>query len=150
MRDHRQKVFLNISCLMTGFSEIELEGTGLLDLYYNEVGKQCDSASLDLFFAEAETILLESNQEVDKANALIASNLMPDGNYDAVAKKIILLWYTGMWFPDLANIYNAKSYVTSDSYQQGLVWNVVGAHPPGARQPGYGSWADRPIENHSD
>ena len=31
--------------------------------------------------------------------------------------------------------------VSADAYQAGLAWGLAGAHPQGARQPGYGSWA---------
>ena len=31
------------------------------------------------------------------------------------------------------------------TYAQGLVWNAIGAHPQGAKMPGYGSWALPPT-----
>ena len=40
------------------------------------------------------------------------------------------------------------STVTSASYQEGLLWRAIGANPPGAKAPGYGSWAKPPRIEH--
>lgn len=39
--------------------------------------------------------------------------------------------------------------VSPDAYTEGLLWRAIGAHPSGAKAPGYGSWANPPaLENH--
>ncbi|MGC4947081.1 hypothetical protein ACLQ2N_12900 [Streptomyces sp. DT224] len=39
--------------------------------------------------------------------------------------------------------------VSPDAYTEGLLWRAIGAHPAGAKAPGYGSWASPPaLENH--
>ncbi|WP_037853515.1 hypothetical protein [Streptomyces sp. NRRL S-340] len=35
--------------------------------------------------------------------------------------------------------------VSSDAYTEGLLWRAIGAHPSGAKAPGYGSWATPPT-----
>jgi hypothetical protein len=35
--------------------------------------------------------------------------------------------------------------VSPDAYTEGLLWRAIGAHPSGAKAPGYGSWADPPV-----
>ena len=38
------------------------------------------------------------------------------------------------------------SYVVSPAaYTEGLLWRAIGAHPSGAKAPGYGSWAVPPV-----
>ena len=38
------------------------------------------------------------------------------------------------------------SYVVSPAaYTEGLLWRAIGAHPSGAKAPGYGSWAIPPV-----
>jgi hypothetical protein len=38
------------------------------------------------------------------------------------------------------------SYVVSPAaYTEGLLWRAIGAHPAGAKAPGYGSWAQPPV-----
>jgi hypothetical protein len=146
LSDKKKEVFLDISSLLTGFTRIELEATGMSDFYYITICEVCNAENLDYFLMKSQAILLDSCGDLETANASIALNLIPDGNYDAIAKRIILLWYTGMWFTDLSNLYNATSFLSADSYQQGLVWKIIGSHPPGGKQPGYGSWAYLPID----
>lgn len=39
--------------------------------------------------------------------------------------------------------------VSPDAYTEGLLWRAIGAHPAGAKAPGYGSWANPPVfEDH--
>ncbi|WP_405896184.1 hypothetical protein OG242_00270 [Streptomyces sp. NBC_00727] len=39
--------------------------------------------------------------------------------------------------------------VSPEAYTEGLLWRAIGAHPSGAKAPGYGSWANPPtLENH--
>jgi hypothetical protein len=35
--------------------------------------------------------------------------------------------------------------VSPDAYTEGLLWRAIGAHPSGAKAPGYGSWANPPV-----
>jgi hypothetical protein len=130
------KTFLTISTYLTGYNEVELLGTGMLETYFNVFLEKFSPETLDYFFTEVDEILLESADDEDKINAAIAARLIPDSAYDGIAKNIILVWYTGNWGSDV---------ISSQSYQQGLMWDAAEAHPPGAKQPGYGSWANLPI-----
>jgi hypothetical protein len=46
------------------------------------------------------------------------------------------MWYNGNW---------GQNVVSGQAYIQGLIWDAAEAHPPGAKQPGYGSWAIPPL-----
>lgn len=35
--------------------------------------------------------------------------------------------------------------VSPEAYTEGLLWRAIGAHPSGAKAPGYGSWANPPT-----
>lgn len=35
--------------------------------------------------------------------------------------------------------------VSPDAYTEGLLWRAIGAHPSGAKAPGYGSWVNPPT-----
>jgi hypothetical protein len=66
----------------------------------------------------------------------ILNDLMPDPFYNGLAKNIITMWYMGNWVNEM---------VSPTAYTQGLIWNVMDSHPPGAKQPGYGSWHRPPL-----
>ncbi|HYO83919.1 MAG TPA: hypothetical protein VES20_21125, partial [Bryobacteraceae bacterium] len=36
---------------------------------------------------------------------------------------------------------NVGFMVSAAAYTEGLLWPAIGANPPGAKGPGYGSWA---------
>jgi len=134
------KTFLTISTYLTGYNEVELLGTGLLETYFNVFLEKFSPETLDYFFTEVDEILLESADDEDKINAAIAARLIPDSAYDGIAKNIILVWYTGNWGSDV---------ISTQSYQQGLMWDAAEAHPPGAKQPNNAQqkWKRKQMKN---
>jgi len=129
------KVFLEISVYLTGFSKNELLGTGMLDTYYNTVGANNNPEIINFFYAEAKRIL--RNKDENEINKEIKHSLIPDSAYRSLAKNIITMWYMGNW---------GENVISAKSYKQGLVWLAAETHPPGAKQPGYASWSDEPIQ----
>lgn len=139
-------LFLAISSRLTGFEVVDLEGTGMTQTYFDTLAKNTAAEVLDWFFEEAASILALPDD--DAIDAAIRSKLMPESSYDATAKAIILMWYTGEWYTNIAQPASIDStQIDGASYVQGLMWNVAEAHPPGAKQPGYGSWAEAPIRS---
>lgn len=139
-----QSLFLAISARLTGFEAVELEGTGMTRTYFDTLSNNTAPDVLALFFEEAATILALKDE--DAIDAAIRSRLMPDSSYDATAKVIILMWYTGEWYSGIGASANvASTQIDGPSYVQGLMWEAAETHPPGAKQPGYGSWAEPPI-----
>lgn len=148
MINSETELFLEISALLTGFNKTELQGTGMVATYYNCVAnvpqntnysnedKKENNINVAFFFAEVQEILEQSKGNEEKLTAAIASRLMPASAYNGLAQSIATLWYTGNWG---ANVVGSQSYI------QGLMWNVAEAHPPGAKQPGFGSWSIAPL-----
>jgi hypothetical protein len=130
------KLFLEASALLTGFSKTELKSTGMQESYYNTILKNIDKESIDYFFIDLNKLLSDPKQNAKTIEHALATQFMPTSSYGNLAQSIILLWYTGNWGNDV---------VSSASYIQGLMWDAAHAHPPGAKQPGYGSWADLPL-----
>lgn len=140
------KLFLEISSLLTGFTETELIATGMLDSYLNTILQNSDKEDVKYFFENVSEILNQVKKTEKSVEHAIRTQLMPDSCYGGLAKSIIILWYTG----SLGNtVLSSKTYgqsiVSSDSYIQGLMWDAGYTHPPGAKQPGYGSWAELPV-----
>ena len=148
MINNDTELFLEISALLTGFNKTELQGTGMVNAYYNCVAnvpqnpnysnedKKENSINVAFFFAEVQEILDHSKSNDEKLTAAIASRLMHLSAYNGLAQSIVTLWYTGSW---------GGNVVAAQSYIQGLMWDVAEAHPPGAKQPGFGSWSIAPL-----
>jgi hypothetical protein len=130
------KLFLEVSALLTGFSKTELKATGMLESYYNTILKNVDKEDVEYFFLDVHILLTDKSYNEKDIEDNLASKFMADSSYNGLAKNIIILWYTGNWGGEV---------ISSASYIQGLMWDVAHAHPPGAKQPGYGSWAALPL-----
>ena len=139
--------FLDFSVEMTCHTRFELLGTGQAEAYF-ETAQRAVGGVLD--------DLLDRYRDLprsDQREAALRVQLLGDEKLGPVARAIIKLWYIGIWYalprswtqkygarPD-----NASLMVSPASYAEGLLWSAIGAHPPGAKAPGYGSWAGPPV-----
>ena len=132
-QNSEKDLFLKISVALTGFNEAELEGTGMVDTYYQTILENNTTDVITYFFRAVETIFEGSNSDEEKA---IETVLMPATAFNGLAQNIITMWYLGNW---------GQNVVSGKAYTQGLVWDAAETHPPGAKQPGYGTWSMPPL-----
>jgi hypothetical protein len=142
------QTFYDLSVTLTGFSRFELDGTGMGSTYFETVQRTVGERFL--------VDLLRAYREVEREGGDIERNLririLGDPGFGPVAQNVILLWYTGNWnelsqgWRDRYGVSTAdvSGVVSAASYQQGLMWTAAGAHPQGANQPGFGTWAEPP------
>jgi hypothetical protein len=140
-------LFLRISSCLTGFEPAELEATGMAEKYLSVVTRETAADTLAQFFKESEAILQAGEGNPDAIHPLIAANLFPPSCFGGLAQNIVFMWYSGQWQPEVeaAKSLQTAQNISPDAYVQGLVWNAANTHPPGAKQPGYGSWARPPL-----
>lgn len=147
-RDHTDpdlSIFLKLSAELTGFSQEELQKTGMVETYYYVLMMEENQDGIRSFFMKADETLQSSD-----VHAAIEAELFTPMLHEGLAQRIILLWYTGVWTS--MNAKNKKSeqertaMISAQAYKQGLIWTVAGTHPAGARQPGFKSWSKEPVE----
>ena len=135
--------FIALSVQLTGFDRVRLLGTGMADEYLRVLGSALPRGVLD-------ELLAASGPAPDKATV---AAILGDPKLGPVARNLIVLWYCGTWspMPDAwQRVYGQAAerpngVVSAEAYQQGLQWVAAGAHPMGARQQGYGAWAEPPA-----
>ena len=164
--------FLSISAPLTGFEPLDLLGTGRVDEYlaYLQTGALDQlrqnaaanfpkiqvnyQAALDEFAKTADEVEKLGGSDRNKINELIQSRLMtpppspsqlPDYTLYNLTANLIRLWYTGTWRWDPANKFSSAP-ISALAYQSGLVWKAMHSHPQGAKQPGFGSWSQKPLD----
>jgi hypothetical protein len=137
--DYYFDVFMSVSEALTGFSVSELQATGLAETYYTHILGNLQAATFVDFLTVSKNVFENSFTDDQLRNA-IASEIMADPGLNDIAGKIITVWYLGTW---------EGAYVNDLSYKEGLVWNVMHSHPPGAKQPGYKSWGVQPVNINS-
>jgi hypothetical protein len=139
--------FVSLSAALTGFRAAELWGTGQAETYLNELLETVGEPIVARLLATGDEAL-----NADDAQSALREQVMDDRDLGPVARNVIILWYLGQWnaLPnEWRNRHGASPrdqprVVSADAYQSGLAWRAIGAHPMGAKPPGYGSWADPP------
>jgi len=145
-----QQVFLTLSAELCGFSEFTLRGTGYADGYVATVVDMIGADVLDDLLTAYRR--LPENDPGARDGALRAQ-LLNDDKLGPIARNIIKLWYTSIWY-ELPVAWHEKYQTQREDrrfipftygYPESLLGPAVGAHAQGARAPGYGSWAQRPV-----
>lgn len=137
--DYYYGVFMTISAPLTGFTENELQSTGLAETYYKHILGKIEEATF-IEFLNISKNAIESSQTPDQLSDAISIQILSNPCTKKIAQDMITLWYLGTW---------EGAYVNDLSYTEGLVWNVLHAHPPGAKQPGFKSWSIKPVNSNS-
>ena len=159
------KLFLQLSEALTGYSSADLHGTGLLETYYNEVrdivgGRRLGRLLLtwseirirasDLSENEAGTRILEKVRT--RILEEVRTRILGDAEFGPIARNIITMWYVGNWkqLPRVwrqeygAHARDQTRVISAKAFREGLIWDAIGAHPPTAKSPGFGTWAAPP------
>lgn len=150
--------FVALSETLTAFTEFQLRGTGLADGYLatvtDVVGADVVGELLTAYQAASiDAVGADGIRDPDAFARAIRHRLLSDQKLGPIARNVIKLWYVGLWFalpPDWSEVYGARPLDTTFApeaagYPEGLLWKAIGANPPGARAPGYGSWAKPPL-----
>ncbi|HWV75575.1 MAG TPA: hypothetical protein VN040_27850 [Pseudosphingobacterium sp.] len=137
--DYYFNVFMSISESLTGFTVNELQSTGLAEIYYKYILAQMEAPTF-IEFLNISKMILENSYSQDTLNHSIVSEIMVDPGMRDMASHIITMWYLGTW---------EGTYVNGLSYKEGLVWNIMHANPPGAKQPGFKSWSVKPVKSNA-
>lgn len=142
--------FVEFSAEVTGFTPFELFGTGMMDTYLAEVIKIIGEDRLGTLLDAYSAIKPVTQQNLRTSR--MRREIFGDEELGPIARNIIKLWYIGIWeaLPQgWVETYgpiddNTGFTVNASAYTEGLLWVAIGANPPGAKAPGYGSWAYPP------
>lgn len=145
--------FLAFSAEVTAFGVVELQGTGQAEAYLQTVDDVVGAALVDeLLVLHAKAPRATGNEGRAARGAHLRRTIFGDGRLGPVARNIVKLWYSGVWY-ELPGAWtetygpapqDVTFVVSPSSYVEGLLWTAIGAHPAGAKAPGYGSWAAPP------
>jgi len=158
-----RKTFLAFSAELTGYREVDLEGTGLVDAYLGLVDEQVGEVCANLEEVAARVVRKAPGaprQDEMRVQVLASAVYWP------VARALITLWYLGSWpylplswyvtsgwpalptgLPKTPKHWTAGGSLvpSAEAYTQQLAYRAAGAHPPGASPTGFGSWSIPPV-----
>jgi hypothetical protein len=146
--------FLEFSAVLTGFSRLDLLGTGMLDLYYGALTEIVGGSICGELWADFEKLMQKCGGALGEVEAAVEKHILPDQKLGPVAKTIVQMWYLGQWSqlpPEWREKYGTNPsdfnhVISPASYVEGLVWRAAGVHPQGAKQPGFGTWSAPPVQ----
>lgn len=145
----RLDAFLAFSARVTAFSVYELLGTGQAEAYLEAVEDAVGEGVLDDLLAADAAVHERAGGDEDRTVELLRADVLSDDRLGPVARGVVTLWYLGTWFALPSTWHEAYGgrgadatfVVSATAYTEGLVWPAIGANPPGAKGPGYGTWA---------
>jgi hypothetical protein len=138
--------FSQLSVALTGFSSAELQATGLLRAYFDELALVLGHAIRQKYFG----------------SSLDPTALLADQVWGPITRNLIRMWYIGQWKKLPEGWERSKPFSADDSsgfdefgrnvdriispraYTEGLAWKAVGVNPMGAKEPGFASWTEPP------
>jgi len=144
-------LFLEFCSKVTGYSQLELEATGLVDLYQDLWGKILGPKLAD-FYGFARSLVGMSSDREQTASLLTSSVYWP------AVSSLIGLWYLGSW-TQLPNAWYAQVGLPVPgptdagsthtpapiAYIEQLSYRTADAHTPGTKPTGFGSWGLQPV-----
>ncbi len=153
--DVGEEEFVAISVVLTGYSRAELYGTGCVSEYWHHFRQVTPDPILAEFLTDAvelERAFAGDRKTVERGVRL---RYLSSEKLGPLARSLIQLWYLGQWVPLPqawrrsfgASRFDVSRIISALAYKEGLVWDAIGAHPMGAKQQGFGSWAAAPPKN---
>lgn len=148
--------FIAFSAAVTGFSEFRLRGTGQGEPYHSTVSRIVGEKTVADLLAAYRRVSGEAGGEEAALERGMRREILSDDRLGPVARNVLKLWYTGIWYGmsrDWREAYGTSEgdrdfVVSPEAYTEGLLWPAIGAGPSGAKPLGYGMWATPPrIEN---
>lgn len=149
----RLDVFLALSAALTGFSVFRLTGTGQAQPYLRAASDVVGEATMDELLDRFRGIPETPGEDRDRQ---LRAEILSHPKLGPLARNIIKIWFVGTWYqlpPEWRDAFGTNprdvTFVVSPAaYTEGLLWPAIGANPPGAKAPGYGTWADPPRIPH--
>lgn len=156
------EAFLTLSATLTGYSRFRLLGTGQAEAYFR-TARDCagEEAFADLLAVSRRVHAdaggrAAASGPAGSASALdhgVRAEILSDERRGPVARNLIKMWFVGTWYQlpqEWRDLHGSRRsdvthVVSPASYTEGLLWPTIGANPPGAKAPGYGTWADPPA-----
>ncbi|MFF5469276.1 hypothetical protein [Streptomyces achromogenes] len=164
--------FVKFSAAVTGFSEFDLWGTGQAEVYYETVVNQEGPDAIRKAMASdphaAADPVVNSIIKLWYVGVWYGPELvgrMDVAAWTAPGRSGAKPAVPDDSRPETSRLWQAVSghhqageegahggperkplfVVSPDAYTEGLLWRAIGAHPSGAKAPGYGSWVNPPV-----
>lgn len=146
-------LFLEFSVDLTGFDDVTLRGADVAEAYLETAETCVGAANVAALLTAYHALASATDGDPAARTAAIRRDILGDEKLGPIARAILKAWYYGTW-QALPEAWQQKYgpapgdrtfVVSATAYVEGLLWRAIGAHPAGAKAPGFGSWAQPPV-----
>jgi hypothetical protein len=149
--------FSRLSSVLTGFPLTriapQVDPIGLPSLFYAFVVQGQPGQPMQPLLAAYDAIDQQTGgvpgQQPPPAQApLVQQRILDDPVLGPLARRIIRLWYLGVWYdtePPAPMPFPPGRVVSMEAYVGGLAWDAIQAHPMGYSEMHYGYWSAVPV-----
>jgi len=132
--------FEEMSAVLTGFSLADIQGTGMSEAYLVFLEERKPPVPIDGLLSAFDNLHLDP-ANLSTEDLSMISLVLEDKAIGPLSRQIIFMWYTGQW-----NYGKEDTFVISEkAYIESFSYVASGAHPAGAKQPGFGTWQFPPL-----
>lgn len=150
--DSTLKSFVNLSAILTGYSSDRLmpaiDPIGLAKQYLDYLqNKQVDVKQnyIDQLFTSFANIADQPGITPEQLAQEVENKILKDRDIGPIAKRIMRLWYLGVWYKnEPPKPFEDGTVISMNAYIRGLSWDAIQAHPMGYSEMRYGYWANSP------
>ncbi len=144
--------FLQLSEKLTAFTSFQLQGTGEAEVYFNTARDAVGESTFTELLLTFEKIQTDAGEDESKFDEGLRHQILSNTKLGPIARNIIKMWFVGTWYqlPDYwleehgVSSEDSTFVVSANAYKEGLLWPTIGAHPSGAKAPGYATWSAPP------
>jgi hypothetical protein len=146
--------FVALSAALTGYRAAELLGTGMAEPYLDRITAIVGEPLASRLWTVGRDVVQRAGG--DDLDAQLELRILDDPDLGPPSRNVIVLWYTGQWLQlpgpwrdrHGAGPLDVDHIISPDAYVAGLMWDAIGAHPQGAKAPGFATWVGRPTVSH--
>ena len=128
-------VFEEMSAILTGFPLVDIQGTGMSKTYLEFLEKRASEVPFNELMTAFEDAKADASDLSINAQKVIGP-VIEDNALNPLVKNIIMMWYTGQWNYGADDTF----VISSNAYIESFSFVAAGAHPQGAKQPGFATW----------
>jgi hypothetical protein len=128
-------------------------GTGMAETYLEHFTAIVGESFAARLFTTGHDVVRRAGSDLATQLEL---RILDDPDLGPPARNLIVLWYTGQWVQlpgpwrdrHGASPLDVDLVLSPESYVAGLMWDAIGAHPQGAKAPGFATWTAVPVGAH--
>lgn len=145
--------FYALSVALAGRSEFELRATGVGEQYLAQLVAVAGQSAVDEMVTRFHATTERCGTDQACLTDGLRRELFADEWLGPLSRNLVKMWYVGNWYqlPPFwranhgVSPADATKVVCAQAYVEGLVWKALGTHAGGAKEPGYGTWAEPPA-----